>query len=784
MAGVHGVHAQAGVACWRSRVTRIARALLALRGVPLPLLLIPAQQLRTAGVWRWRTWHCEGDDPQFRVVAPRLRPGWYAIALVLRIRERAHGVAKLYVDSGQGISEAQCVRIPVRSGERTVYYVHFAQPVRALRFDPIESRHEIQVCAVSLVRISQQYALARMLDTLAERHPAFLGQAAHFVCEQLRREQDAHASDVCDLVARAYRQVHELPAPFASQPALFAGYDEWIRRREAPALDALRVRAHALVHGADAPRFSLILTTYQTAPELLEACIDAVFAQSYPHWELCVADDASTSAVVARLLDARARDEPRVRVCMRAKRGHISQATNSALALASSEYVVFIDHDDLIAPDALLAFAEVLSMHPDAVLIYSDEDKLDADGRRCEPHFKPDWNPDLFRSQNYIGHLCAIRRDAVQRLGGMRAGFEGSQDYDLLLRLSEQIEREQIVHVPAVLYHWRKAPGSSAADQGAKPYAHEAGVAALREHYARSGVDARVDGGPIATTYHTRRRLAAPPTVTLIVPTRDNLTTLQPCLDGLLNRTDYPGMEIMVVDNASTQPRVREYLARCAARGDITLRRDERAFNFSAINNRAVAQVHTDIVVLLNDDVEPINSDWLREMVSHAVRPEIGCVGAKLLYRDDTVQHGGVVLGIGGVAGHSHKYYPASAPGYFGRLQLVQNYSAVTAACLAVRRSLYLAAGGLDEEHLPIAFNDVDFCLRVQAAGYRNLWTPHALLYHHESKSRGAEDTPEKQARFRDEQAFMQQRWGAWLTTDPCYSPNLSLRIEDFSIAV
>ncbi|HZR07283.1 MAG TPA: glycosyltransferase family 2 protein, partial [Myxococcales bacterium] len=400
-------------------------------------------------------------------------------------------------------------------------------------------------------------------------------------------------------------------------------------------------------------------------------------------------------------------------------------------------------------------------------------------GRLSSPFFKPDWNPDLLLSQNYVGHLCAVRRSLLLEIGGFREGFEGSQDYDVVLRTSARTTR--IRHLPFVAYHWRSVAGSTARDVRAKSYVTSAATRALQEHI---GASARVEPGPLPTTYRVRWPVPAdPPLVSLIVPTRDARNVLEPCIESLLAKTSYRRFELVVVDNQSTDPATLEYLRELQRRQAARVVRFDAPFNFSAINNFAVRDAaHGELIGLLNNDLEVIEPGWLEEMVSQALRPDIGAVGARLLYPDGTIQHGGVLLGISGAAGHEHKFLPRAAPGYFGRAQLVHDVSAVTAACLLIRRDTYLKAGGLDES-FPIAFNDVDFCLRVRALGLRNLWTPFATLVHHESKSRGLEDTPEKKARFADEKRRLSERWGDALLDDPAYNPNLSLDAEDFSLA-
>jgi GT2 family glycosyltransferase len=419
-------------------------------------------------------------------------------------------------------------------------------------------------------------------------------------------------------------------------------------------------------------------------------------------------------------------------------------------------------------------------------LIYSDEDKLSEDGHYYDPYFKPDWNPDLFLSQNYLNHFSVYRKAAVLAVGGFREGFEGSQDYDLALRVTGRATADQIRHIPRILYHWRAIATSTASCGTAKPYTVEAARRALAEHLVRTGhPDAVALPAPgCIGMWRIRYGLPeTPPRVSIIIPTRNGYALLHTCVESLLNLTSYPDYELLIVDNGSDDPETLDYLASLEQRENIRVIRDDRPFNYAALNNLAARQASGTVLALLNNDTEVIQGDWLREMVSHALRPEIGAVGARLWYPDDRLQHGGCILGVGGVANHAFLGLPRSQVGYFGRSALIQNYSAVTAACLVIRKEVYDAVQGLDETHLAVAFNDVDFCLRVREAGYRNLWTPYAELYHHESASRGQDMTGEKRARFVREVEYMMQRWGDILEHDPAYNPNLSLEDAQFRIA-
>jgi len=561
-------------------------------------------------------------------------------------------------------------------------------------------------------------------------------------------------------------------------------YTEWVRRYDT-LTDAdqqkIKVRISQLAY---APLISVVMPVYNPPLDMLKETIQSVQNQLYTNWELCIASDASTDKSVPDLLRNFTVEDSRIKVVLlREKIGHISAVSNSALELASGEYIALLDDEDLLPAHALFCVAQALANTPDAGLIYSDEDKIDQSGRRYDPYFKPDWNPDLFLSHNMICHLGIYRADLLKKLRGFRLGYEGAQGYDLALRCIEQLTPQQIVHVPRVLYHSRGHPESTVYAAGEKRHAYSAGERALNDHFARIGSAAKAELVDFEM-YRVRYDIPQPaPLVSLIIPTRDGLDLIKQCVNSILVKTTYKNYEILIVDNNSGDPRTLDYFMDLAEDSRVRVLRDERPFNYSALNNSAVEQARGEYIGLINNDIEVITPEWLNEMMSLAIQSGVGAVGARLWYLTDTLQHGGCIAGIGGVAAHSHKHLPKGHPGYFGRAQLVQTLSAVTAACLVIKRSIYKEVGGLDEINLGVAFNDVDLCLRVREAGYRNIWTPYAELYHHESATRGYEDTPEKKLRFRRETLYMQKRWGDTLLNDPAYSPNLTLEREDFSFA-
>ncbi|MFT3867597.1 MAG: glycosyltransferase [Nibricoccus sp.] len=577
------------------------------------------------------------------------------------------------------------------------------------------------------------------------------------------------------------------PLATSNQPSMLGNstrYASWVARYDTltPGMLAdLRLRSKNLPRH---PLISLAMPVYNTDERWLRRVIETIQAQVYTNWELCIADDTSTKPHVRSILEQFAAQDSRIKVTFRASNGHISAASNSALELVTGEFTAFVDHDDELPPHALYYFAELICRHPGAELIYSDEDKITEAGARFHPHFKPDWNPDLLKGQNYLCHLMACRTTTLRSIGGFRIGVEGSQDWDLALRLVERLKPEQIHHIPRILYHWRAVEGSTALQLRTKDYTTKAARKTLEDHFRRVGQNATPE---LIRGQHWHIQYALPtssPLVTLIIPTRNRRELLATCIESIRAKTKYPNFEFLIADNDSDDPELSAFYDTQKKQGRFTVLPCPGTFNFSAINNRAVKAAAGELIGLLNNDLEALHAEWLDEMVGHALRPEIGVVGAKLYYPDMRIQHAGIITGLGGVAGHAFKNFGRNdaGNGQF-RPHVAQNLSAVTAACMVMRKSVFEQAHGFDEDNLKVAFNDVDFCLRVEALGYRNLFTPFAELIHHESASRGAEDCPEKVARFAKEIEFMKKRWGTRLLNDPAYNPNLTLDTEDFACA-
>ena len=559
-------------------------------------------------------------------------------------------------------------------------------------------------------------------------------------------------------------------------------YYRWLSRHFPREADLRKMAETAEILGYK-PVISVIMPVFNPPERFLREAIESVLNQVYPYWELCIADDASTKSYVKQVLEEYRAKDSRIKVVFRKENGHISRASNSALEIATGEFVALLDHDDLLTRDALYEVALLLNRHPDADMIYSDEDKVDEDNKLKEPFFKPDWCPDSFLSRMYTCHLGTYRRSLVNEIEGFRAGFEGSQDYDFVLRLTEKTEN--IYHIPKILYHWRIHSASTAKSLDSKNYAFEAAQKALFEAIHRRGEPGVVAPAPGQTRYHiVRYNIDKQDLVSIIIPTKNLGEILDKCLFSIFEKTTYPNYEVILIDNGSTEAATIDIINKWKNQEPERFRCFplDIPFNFSKLNNFAVKQAKGKYLLFLNNDVEILTPDWIEAMVEQAQRPSIGAVGALLLYPDDTIQHAGVVAGLGGVAGHSHKHFQVGSSGYFSHINTVNNFSAVTAACMMCRRDVFEEVGGFEEE-IAVAFNDVDFCFKLVEKGYRNIYLPHVVLYHYESKSRGYEDTPEKLARFIKEVEYVQKKWKKLIEHDPCYSPNLTKEREDFSIS-
>ena len=568
----------------------------------------------------------------------------------------------------------------------------------------------------------------------------------------------------------AYQRVAEWLTPKSQRDSgTKLSYAQWSARCEALRYDGDRA-IERINQFAYTPFISIILPVYDTHPEHLRKALESVMNQYYPKWELCICDDASGAPHVREILEEYRDRDPRIKVVFSESNAGIARASNRALGMGTGEFIGLLDHDDELTPDALYEVAATLQ-ETDADLIYSDEDRLDEKGQRKEPAFKPAWSPDLLLSCMYLGHFCVYRKSIVDRIGGFRADFDRSQDYDLALRFTEATTK--IAHIPKILYHWRRVSSSASGLSAARGAVTEAGRRALIGALSRRAIAGEVESESVYGFYRVRRKIAAGGVVSIVIPTRDGLKHLRPCIASIESKTVYPSYEILIVDNGSRSSATLEYLKHSPHR---VIRLDE-PFNFSRLNNVAAREAGGDYLLFLNDDTEVIKAEWMTAMVEKAERKDVGAVGAKLLYPDGRIQHAGIILGAGGAASHAHCGVDGfSDAGYLNYPSTIRNYNAVTGACLMIRRDVFLNSGGFDEDRFPVSYNDVDLCLRLRKRGYLIVYTPYATLYHHESATRGKRQYPR-------EEASLRARWQSDLVSDCYYNPNLSADGE-FSVDV
>lgn len=528
------------------------------------------------------------------------------------------------------------------------------------------------------------------------------------------------------------------------------------------------------------PLISIVVPVYNVAPKYLSECINSVVDQYYPNWELCLYDDASTNIETIKCLNEWTNKDERIKIKFGEVNKHIATASNEAIAMSSGEYIALLDNDDTLTPDALLEIVKVINQNPKVDFIYSDEDKIDENGEFCDPYFKPDYNPDLLLSNNYICHLSVIKKTLGDSVSWFRDGFDGAQDYDLFLRLVEK--SKFIYHIPKVLYHWRKVDGSTSKELNSKSYALENGKKALESYIERNNINGSVEHGIAEGSYRVKRDIFQKEEVAIIIPFCDKVDLLRNCVESVIEKTTYSNYSIYLINNNSKEDATFQFLDEIKEFPNITVFEYNFPFNYSEINNWAVSKIDSPYVLFLNNDIEVIAEEWLSSMVEHIQRDDVGAVGAKLLYPDNTIQHAGVIVGIGGVAGHGHKNFSDKNHGYFYRANVISNFSACTGACMLTKKKLFDELGGFDEDNLGVAFNDIDYCLKLRAAGELVVYTPYAKLYHYESKSRGAENTKAKQRRFEKEVLFMIDKWHLDKYNDPFYNLNLTLIYENFGM--
>jgi len=526
----------------------------------------------------------------------------------------------------------------------------------------------------------------------------------------------------------------------------------------------------------ESPLISIITPLYKTDVGLLEKTLKSVESQYYPKWEWCLVDDGSMSLDLVRYL--RKISNKKIKVRINKKNKGIAGATNDALDMAVGQFVCFLDHDDLLTEDALQEVVKALNKNTDADLIYTDEDKVDATGAYHSPFFKPDWNYSLLLSHMYTCHLSVYKKSIIDKIGGIRLGFEGSQDYDFALRFIEKAKK--IIHIPKVLYHWRITPGSTAISILNKPLARISAIRALKDHLSRIKRKADVCAGPFQGHHHVNYILSEEPSISIIIPFKDQVQYLRNLIETI-EGTHYVNYKLILVDNNSEEVETLEYLKDLTKNPAIKHLKYPKPFNFSAINNYAVKHTESDLILFLNNDTEVMSPDWLNKMAQHFIREDVGAVGAKLLYVDHRIQHAGIVVGVNGIAGHSHKNMWDWQPGYYGRPHIIQEVTAVTGACMMVRRDVFNGVGGFDEK-LPKAFNDIDLCLKIRANNYLITYTPYSRLFHHESISRGLDNIQDKQ--FQKAIQYIDKKWGCFKYKDPYYNPNLTTLREDFTLKV
>jgi len=555
-------------------------------------------------------------------------------------------------------------------------------------------------------------------------------------------------------------------------------YDKWIRGKSLTEEEREQQRSRVW---EEKPLISVVVPVYRTPEVFLRQMIESVQAQTYENWELCIADGSGEDREPERIIGEYQRKDTRIRYQKLEKNEGIAGNTNAALDMAAGDYAALFDHDDLLTEDALYEVAEAVVKNGGPDMIYTDEDKVSADlSEYFQPNFKPDFNPDLLRANNYICHLLVVKRTLLGKVGGQDVFYDGAQDYDFIFRCAE--EAGKIVHIPKVLYHWRVHAASTADNPFGKDYALESGKRAIEAHLQRRKIPAQVTMLNYRGFYRVKYKVSGNPLVSIIIPNKDETETLKRCLDSIKRISTYRNYEILVVENNSTEKETFDFYQTIDGKDQVRVLYWEREFNYSAINNFGAAHAKGEYFILLNNDVTVLTPDWMEEFLGHCQRSEVGIVGARLYFPDDTIQHAGIVMGIGGCAGSMFVGMKRAMTGYMHRAVLQQDMSAVTAACLMVKRETFEKVGGLDE-NLAVAFNDVDFCLRAGAEGYLVVYDPYVEMYHFESKTRGYEDTEEKKQRFEREKTYLCTRWAELLEQgDPCYNRNLSLKTCDYSI--
>ncbi|WP_237690559.1 glycosyltransferase family 2 protein [Paenibacillus caui] len=712
-------------------------------------------------------WVSEGNDPAL-LLEGRFFGGWNKMIWYSKADE--YIPLKMYWDSGNGFSEIESRVISSIKPDVFEYeqFVYIPKGAVKLRLDPGEKEAEFVLKNIHFKKITRMSVVFSSISSIIrQRGRTFLtyktifNKAIHVLKTQGIKALWIKAKQVVG--GEGDSSTHD--------------YEMWIRKNELKENDIMQIESQIDTFTYK-PLISIILPVYNVDEIWLRKCIDSVVNQLYTNWELCIADDASPKPHIKKVLEEYAKRDARIKVVFREENGHISESSNSALAIAKGEFIGLLDNDDELAIDALYENVKLLNNYPDADMIYSDEDKISIEGVRHSPFFKPDWSPDLLLTHMYICHFGVYRTSIVKELGGFRKGYEGSQDFDLALRVSELTTN--IYHIPKILYHWRTIPESTASGPGAKNYTHYAGLKAVKDALHRRGINGwieELEGYSNFYRVHYNDTLNSNSMVSIIIPTRDG-QLLNNCIQSLTETLSEKNIEIIIVDNGSQKQETFSLFSKWKNifKSKIKIISINDPFNYAKLNNIAVENAKGEFLLLLNDDVEIISTNWFDDMIGQAARKNIGAVGAFLMYPDKTIQHSGLTLGLGKqrAAGDGHHNRPITDPGYFGAMLSVKNVSAVTAACLMVKKDLYLQVGGMDE-NLSVAYNDVDFCLKLREQNYLNIWLPYVQMIHHESKTRGLDHSEEKLNRLNKEASYLQQKWGSALLRDPYYNPNLSL---------
>ena len=679
---------------------------------------------------------------------------------------------KMYLDFGNGMREEDTV--PVGSFKKGIrnkrsYTLLLPSETKGLRLDPGEDKNNFYMSDLYFKKISSYhltyYALKKFFKNKKLSIPIML---------QLLRKTGSIIKN--SGFSGLKNRILTIPDYNIDGLILDENYERWIEHYSIGEEQLIQMR-NEIESFEYKPKISIIVPVYNVDEVWLRKCIDSVRAQIYNNWELCIADDASPKSHVRQVLEEYIALDSRIKVVFREKNGHISEASNSALELASGDFIGLLDNDDELTADALFQNVRLLNQYPQADMIYSDEDKITVDGQRHSPFFKPDYSPDLLLTHMYVCHFGVYRSSLVKQIGGFRKGYEGSQDFDLALRMTEVTKN--VYHIPKILYHWRTIPESTASGPGAKNYTHFAGLKAINDTLTRRNIDGWVEElEGYSNFYRIHYNNTHNPLISIIIPTKDG-TLLDACLNSIYKTAEDKNIEIIIIDNDSSSQDTFNVINKWKSLFGEKLKvlKQPIPFNYSTLNNNAVNIAAGELILFMNDDVEVLSANWLDDMAGQAMRNEIGAVGAFLLYPDNSVQHSGLTLGLGAqrVAGDGHHFRPLTDPGYFGSLLSVKNVSAVTAACLMIRKELFVQVDGFDEI-LSVAYNDVDLCIKVRELGKRNIWLPYVQMIHHESKTRGIDSINiEKVERLNEEANYMRNKWGDILLTDPYYNSNLSL---------